>query len=131
VQERRAHLVEWARRALAAARHRDASKPKPKRARAKPRAPSKKTQRISELLNIGKQSAAWLRAVGIETSADLERTGAVEAYRLVLEAGFEPTLNLLYALEGARLGMRCNLLSEAVKANLRERASKPRARRRR
>ena len=54
-----------------------------------------------KMRNIGPKSAAWLRQVGLRTEADLVAIGPVEAYMRVRRAGFKPTLNLLYALEGA------------------------------
>lgn len=57
----------------------------------------------AKLRNIGPKSAAWLRQVGLRTREDLAAVGAVEAYMRVKRAGFKPTLNLLYALEGALL----------------------------
>lgn len=56
-----------------------------------------------KLRNIGPKSAAWLRQVGLRTRGDLEATGAVESFMRVKRAGFKPSLNLLYALEGALL----------------------------
>jgi hypothetical protein len=58
-----------------------------------------------KLRNIGPKSAAWLRQTGIRTQADLEAVGALAAYVRVKRAGFKPSLNLLYALEGAILGV--------------------------
>lgn len=54
-----------------------------------------------KLRNIGPKSAAWLRQVGLHSRADLEAAGPVDAYMRVRRAGFRPSLNLLYALEGA------------------------------
>ena len=54
-----------------------------------------------KLRNIGPKSAAWLRQVGLRTRADLAEVGAVDAFMRVKRAGFKPSLNLLYALEGA------------------------------
>ena len=54
-----------------------------------------------KMRNIGPKSAAWLRQVGLHTRADLESAGPVDAYMRVRRAGFRPSLNLLYALEGA------------------------------
>ena len=54
-----------------------------------------------KLRNIGPKSAAWLRQVGLRTEADLVAIGPVEAFMRVRRAGFKPTLNLLYSLEGA------------------------------
>lgn len=54
-----------------------------------------------KLRNIGPKSAAWLRQVGMRTRADLIELGAVGAFMKVRRAGFKPSLNLLYSLEGA------------------------------
>lgn len=56
-----------------------------------------------KLRNIGPKSAAWLRQVGLRTREDLEAAGPLDAYMRVRRAGFRPSLNLLYALEGALL----------------------------
>ncbi|KAF1686646.1 transcriptional regulator [Pseudoxanthomonas broegbernensis] len=53
------------------------------------------------LRNIGPKSAAWLRQVGLRSAQDLAAAGAVQAFVRVRRAGFRPSLNLLYALEGA------------------------------
>ena len=53
--------------------------------------------------NIGPKSAAWLRQVGLRTPEDIAAVGSVEAFMRVKRAGFKPTLNLLYAIEGALL----------------------------
>lgn len=58
----------------------------------------------AKLRNIGPKSAAWLRQTGIRTQEDLEAVGALAAFVRVKRAGFKPSLNLLYALEGAILG---------------------------
>ncbi|KAB7765842.1 TfoX/Sxy family protein [Xanthomonas maliensis] len=53
------------------------------------------------LRNIGPKSAAWLRQVGVRSGEDLQALGAVAAFVKVRRAGFKPSLNMLYALEGA------------------------------
>ncbi len=83
VLERDEELLVWARRALAAARGRDAAKRKGKQ---RSKRKSAEALPVAKLVNVGPKSAAWLRAVGIETRADLERVGSVRAYRLVLAA---------------------------------------------
>ena len=57
-----------------------------------------------KLRNVGPKSAAWLRQVGLRTREDLEAAGTVEAFMRVKRAGFKPSMNLLYSLEGALLG---------------------------
>ena len=54
-----------------------------------------------KMRNIGPKSAAWLRQVGLRTQADIIAAGPVDAFIRVKRAGFRPSLNLLYALEGA------------------------------
>ncbi len=58
----------------------------------------------TKLRNIGPKSAAWLKQTGIRTQEDLVAVGALAAFVRVKRAGFKPSLNLLYALEGAILG---------------------------
>lgn len=58
----------------------------------------------TKLRNIGPKSAAWLRQTGIRSQEDLESVGSLAAFVRVKRAGFKPSLNLLYALEGAILG---------------------------
>lgn len=54
-----------------------------------------------KLRNIGPKSAAWLRQVGLRSQEDLAAAGPVDAWMRVRRAGFKPSMNLLYALEGA------------------------------
>lgn len=75
--------------------------------------------RISRLRNLGPRSEAWLNAVGIKTRAELEEVGSVVAYRWVVEHGFAPSLNLLYALEGALRDVHWAELDAEVKDRLR------------
>ena len=58
----------------------------------------------TKLRNIGPKSAAWLRQTGVRTQEDLVAVGSLAAFVRVKRAGFKPSLNLLYALEGAILG---------------------------
>jgi hypothetical protein len=56
-----------------------------------------------KLRNIGPKSAAQLRQVGVRTLDDLRAVGSLEAFVKLKRAGFKPSLNLLYSLEGALL----------------------------
>jgi len=58
----------------------------------------------AKIKNIGPKSMAWLRQTGVRTQEDLESVGSLAAYVRIKRAGFKPSLNLLYALEGAILG---------------------------
>jgi hypothetical protein len=75
-----------------------------------------------KLRNIGPKSAAWLRQVGLRTEADLVAVGPVEAYMRVRRAGFKPTLNLLYALEGALCDCHWQDVPEARRQQLAQEA---------
>lgn len=57
----------------------------------------------AKMRNIGPKSAAWLRQVGVRTLEDIATLGVVDVYLRVKRAGFKPSMNLLYALEGAML----------------------------
>ena len=57
-----------------------------------------------KIKNIGPKSMAWLRQTGIRTLDELKIAGALSAYVRIKRAGFKPSLNLLYAMEGAILG---------------------------
>ena len=72
----------------------------------------------TKLRNIGPKSAAWLRQTGIRTQEDLEAVGSLAAYVRVKRAGFKPSLNLLYALEGAILGCHWQEIPDARRAEL-------------
>ena len=54
-----------------------------------------------KMRNIGPKSSAWRRQVGLRTQEDIATAGPVDAFMRVKRAGFRPSLNLLYALEGA------------------------------
>ncbi|MBP6596242.1 MAG: TfoX/Sxy family protein [Arenimonas sp.] len=72
----------------------------------------------AKLRNIGPKSAAWLRQTGIRTQEDLEAVGALAAFVRVKRAGFKPSLNLLYALEGAILGCHWQEIPEDRRSEL-------------
>lgn len=58
------------------------------------------------LANLGPASAAMLQAARIANPAQLRALGAVAAYDRVCRSGARPSLNLLWALEGALTGQR-------------------------
>ena len=71
-----------------------------------------------KLRNIGPKSAAWLRQVGLRSLDDLAAIGAVEAYMKVRRAGFKPSFNLLYSLEGALLDCHWQEVPDARRQEL-------------
>jgi hypothetical protein len=71
-----------------------------------------------KLRNIGPKGMAWLRQTGVRTLEDLREVGALSAYVRVRRAGFKPSLNLLYALEGAILDCHWQQIPDARRAEL-------------
>jgi len=59
---------------------------------------------LRSLPNLGPASERMLHAAGIRTPGDLRALGAVPAFLAVRRAGRKPSLNLLWALEGALSG---------------------------
>jgi DNA transformation protein and related proteins len=56
---------------------------------------------IRALRNLGAASANMLARAGITSVAQLQKLGAIEAYRRVVASEQKASLNLLWALEGA------------------------------
>ena len=73
---------------------------------------------VEGLPNLGPASARWLQAVGIDTRGGLFAAGSVAAFLKVRAAGFRPSLNLLYALEGAITGTHWAELPAEAKVRL-------------
>lgn len=71
-----------------------------------------------KLRNVGPKSAAWLRQVGLHGRGDLEAAGPVDAFMRVKRAGFRPSMNLLYALEGALLDCHWQEVPQARREQL-------------
>lgn len=72
------------------------------------------------LSNLGPKSAAWLAEIGVLTRGDLERVGIADAYRLLKQAGYPASLNLLWAMYGAVHGIDWRDVPEAEKQRLRK-----------
>ena len=73
---------------------------------------------IASLKNLGPKSEAWLNQAGIYTLQQLQALGAIEIYRRVIAQGIKPSLNLLYALEGAIQNKHWTDLDKDEKASL-------------
>lgn len=56
---------------------------------------------IRHLRNLGPQSEAMLAKAGIVTVEQLRARGSVQAFLAVKRVGSKPSLNLLWAIEGA------------------------------
>lgn len=76
------------------------------------------SQPLMHLQNLGLRSCNWLADVDIKTEQKLRELGAVRAFVKVRDAGCHPSLNLLYALEGALQGCHWTELSESDRSNL-------------
>lgn len=77
----------------------------------------------SDLKNIGPKTRLWLEEIGIHTRADIESLGSVEVYRrLKASRPREVSLNALYGLEAALLGISYTELPPDLRQQLREAA---------
>lgn len=73
---------------------------------------------LHQLKNLGVASVNILHAIGIKTYADLKNMGPVEAYIRIKQRGIHVSKVMLYALEGALLGIHWNDLEPGVKQRL-------------
>ncbi|WP_049631673.1 TfoX/Sxy family protein [Cellvibrio sp. pealriver] len=80
---------------------------------------------LLQLKNLGMASVNILRAVGINTHADLKRTGAVEAYRRIRARDINVSKVMLYALQGALMNVHWNDIPPDLKARLVSEAEMP------
>jgi DNA-3-methyladenine glycosylase I len=90
---------------------------------------TKRTAVVAPLPDLGPASTRWLAAIGVRTRRDLERLGAVDAYRALKNQGYPVSFNLVYAIEAALRGVDWRRLPASVKADLKNRvtdAMKPR-----
>lgn len=73
------------------------------------------------LPNLSSVSTQWLAAVGIHTLDDLREVGVITAYNLVTAHGYNTSLNLLWALQGALTDVRWTEVTESVQQDLKRR----------
>ena len=78
---------------------------------------------IARLANLGPSSSQWLNAIGVRTRRDLEKLGSIDAFRLLKAQGYNASLNLVYAIEGALRGLPWDRLPVKLKAELKARAA--------
>ncbi len=70
--------------------------------------------------NLGPKSREWLASVGVHTLDDVAKLGVVDTYKRVKAAYPEKvTLNMLWGLQAALLGIRWDELPPDIKAELR------------
>ncbi len=75
---------------------------------------------LSNLPNIGKTVEEQLIRVGINTALELKRIGAKEAWLKIQEIDESACIHRLMALEGAIQGVKKTMLSDEVKADMKE-----------
>lgn len=75
---------------------------------------------LSNLPNIGKTVEEQLFRVGINSALELKRIGAKEAWLKIQEIDESACIHRLMALEGAIQGVKKTILSDEVKADLKE-----------
>ena len=75
---------------------------------------------LSKLPNIGKTVEEQLNQVGINSADELKSTGAKEAWLKIQKIDESACIHRLMALEGAIEGVKKTILSDEVKADLKE-----------
>ena len=73
---------------------------------------------VENLPGLGPKSALWLNKIDIFTKENLEKLGPVMAMIRLERAGFNPGLNMLYALVGALEGIHWQEVARSRKAEL-------------
>ena len=73
---------------------------------------------LLELKNLGNTSIHWLRTIGVNSLADLNKKGAVAAYIEIKQRGIRVSKVLLYALHGAMIDTHWNDLDTETKQRL-------------
>ncbi|HKX72457.1 MAG TPA: TfoX/Sxy family DNA transformation protein [Candidatus Saccharimonadales bacterium] len=65
-----------------------------------------------DLRNIDSQTAEWLVGIGITTNKAFLKLGAEKTFKLLIEAGFEPSTDVLYALKGAEEDLDLDIIAK-------------------
>lgn len=79
---------------------------------------TKTSDELLGLKNLGSASVNILHAVGINSYADLQKTGPVAVYQRIKERNIHVSKVMLYALQGALLNTHWNDLDPDLKAKL-------------
>jgi DNA transformation protein len=77
-------------------------------------------EKLSNIVNIGKELERQLYEVGIYSIEELKKIGSKEAWLKIKKMDPSACINRLYALEGAILGIRWHDLDESIKKELKE-----------
>lgn len=73
---------------------------------------------FSKLRNLGKASSQMLLAAGICSEQQLREMGAIKAFVAIKKSGGKPSLNLLWALEGALTDRDWKVVSRGERLSL-------------
>ena len=76
--------------------------------------------RISQLKNLGPKSELWLNAIGVYTLQDLQDMGAIDCCRILQGHGYNVSLNLAYAIEGALRDIHWTKLPATTRQHLKQ-----------
>ena len=70
------------------------------------------------MLNLGPATMSWLADLGLTDEAAILAQDPIELALLLRRAGHPASLNLVYALAGARLGLRWDALPDDLRHDL-------------
>jgi DNA transformation protein len=73
---------------------------------------------LSSLPGLGPKSQAMLATAGITSAEQLRELGSVRVFAMVRRAGVRPSLNLLWALEGALTGQHWQRVAKESRTSL-------------
>lgn len=76
--------------------------------------------KLTDIINIGKELERQLHEVGIDTIEELKRVGSKSAWLRIKKIDSSACINRLMALEGAILGIRWHNLNETIKNELKD-----------
>lgn len=78
----------------------------------------KTTHKLSHLKNIGEVSEKMLNSIDVFTKEDIDDLGPVTIYFILKSRGFDVSMNMVYALQGAIMDLHWNELPKDVKNDL-------------
>jgi DNA transformation protein and related proteins len=74
---------------------------------------------MTDIKNMGPKTQVWLHSVGVYTLEDIEQLGVIEVYRRLKNAYPDKvTLNALWGLQGALLGISYTQIPQAMKGEM-------------
>jgi len=77
--------------------------------------------KIRDLMNMGPKTEQWLAAIGIHTEDDLRNVGVIKAYcQLKAHDPMKINLIMLWAMQGALMGINLNNLPKEIKEDLKK-----------